>query len=84
MKLDAAERKKIPASEFGMPKEKKYPMPDRAHAANAKARASQAVNAGRMSKSTEEKIDRKANAVLGHGHNQIRNKSRHEEKLRHA
>jgi hypothetical protein len=83
--LDAAERKHIPASEFGMPKEKKYPMPDRAHAANAKSRASQAVNAGRMSKSTEDKIDRKANAVLGKNHKQVRgDSSKHEMKLRHS
>lgn len=40
-------------------------MPDKSHAGNAKARASQAVNAGRMSKSTEAKIDAKANRVLG-------------------
>jgi hypothetical protein len=42
-------------------------MPDRSHAANAKARASQQVNAGRMSKSTEAKIDAKADRVLGKG-----------------
>ena len=52
-------------STFGLPGERKYPMPDRSHAANAKARASQAVNAGRMSKSTEAKIDAKANRILG-------------------
>jgi len=40
-------------------------MPDKSHAANAKARASQAVNAGRMSKATEAKIDAKANRKLG-------------------
>jgi hypothetical protein len=40
-------------------------MPDKSHAGNAKARASQAVNAGRMARSTEAKIDAKANRVLG-------------------
>ena len=64
-KLKAAARKELPKSEFGEPGSRKYPMPDRSHAANAKARASQAVNAGRMSKSTEEKIDAKANGILG-------------------
>lgn len=64
-KLNAAARKKIPASEFGMPGERKYPMPDASHARNAKARASQAVNAGRMSKATESKIDAKADRKLG-------------------
>lgn len=63
-KLTAAARKKIPASQFAGP-DRSYPVPDASHAANAKARASQAVNAGRMSKAEEEKIDSKADAVLG-------------------
>lgn len=65
-KLTAAKRKKIPKSEFGMPGEKKYPMPDKNHARNAKARASQMVKKGKLSKSSEQKIDSKANKVLGH------------------
>jgi hypothetical protein len=68
-KLSSAARKRLPKSDFGLPGSKSYPMPDRAHAANAKARASQAVNAGRMSGSTEEKIDAKANRKLRQGHN---------------
>ena len=64
VKLTAKDRKKMPKSEFGLPAKKAYPMPDKSHAANAKARASQAVNEGRMSKSTKEKIDAKANKVL--------------------
>jgi hypothetical protein len=73
--LSAAARKKIPASKFGIPgkagtaaakaKSGNYPMPDRSHAANAKARASQAVKAGRMSSGTQAKINAKANKVLG-------------------
>lgn len=63
-KLKAATRNSLPASSFGLPGERKYPMPDKSHAANAKARASQAVNAGRMSKSTEAKIDAKADRKL--------------------
>ena len=63
--LKAAKRNKLPKSDFGEPGSRKYPMPDKSHAANAKARASQAVNAGRMSKATEEKIDAKANKKLG-------------------
>jgi len=39
----------------------------RAHARNAKARASQAAKAGRMSKAEEGKIDRKADAILKKG-----------------
>lgn len=63
-KLSTAQRKSMPKSEFAGP-DKSYPVNDRSHAANAKARASQAVNAGRMSSSTEAKIDAKANKVLG-------------------
>jgi hypothetical protein len=62
-KLNAAARKRLPASKFAGP-DKSYPVPDKSHAANAKARASQAVNAGRMSSSTKAKIDAKANKVL--------------------
>lgn len=64
-KLSTESRKKIPKSEFGLPGEKKYPMPDRAHAANAKARASQQVKAGNLSSSSKSKIDAKADKVLG-------------------
>lgn len=63
-KLTTKTRNKLPLTSFGLPGSRKYPMPDKAHAANAKARASQAVNAGRMSKSTEAKIDARANRKL--------------------
>ncbi len=63
-KLTAANRAKISSKEFGEPKERKYPMPDRAHAANAKARASQQEKAGRLSAGEKAKIDRKADAKL--------------------
>lgn len=63
-KLTTKARNKLPLTSFGLPGKRAYPMPDKAHAANAKARASQAVNAGRMSKSTEAKIDAKANRRL--------------------
>lgn len=63
--LSSAKRDNLPKSDFGEPGSRKYPMPDKSHAANAKARASQAVNAGRMSKSTEAKIDAKADKVIG-------------------
>ena len=63
--LTTKARKALPKSTFGLPGKRAYPMPDRAHAANAKARATQAVKAGRMSKSTAAKIDAKANNLLG-------------------
>ena len=64
-KLTTKARKAIPKSEYGMPGEKKYPMPDRSHAANAKARASQMEKAGKLSSSSKAKIDAKANKILG-------------------
>lgn len=64
-KLKAASRNKLSKSEFGMPGERKYPMPDASHAANAKARASQMESEGKLSESSKEKIDAKANKVLG-------------------
>ncbi len=63
-KLSTKARNKLPKSDFGLPKERKFPMNNRSHAANAKARASQMVNKGKLSKSAEEKIDAKANKVL--------------------
>ncbi|MGH7195007.1 MAG: hypothetical protein ACREJM_15955 [Candidatus Saccharimonadales bacterium] len=62
--MTAADRKKIPTEKFAGP-DRSYPVNDASHARNAKARASQAVNAGRMTHAEEEKIDRKADAVLG-------------------
>lgn len=64
-KLKAAQRNKLPASEFGEPAKRKYPMPDRAHAENAKARATQQVNKGKLSPATADKIRAKANRILG-------------------
>lgn len=63
--LTTKKRKALPKSEFAMPSERKYPVNDRAHAANAKARASQMEKKGKISESTKEKIDAKANRVLG-------------------
>lgn len=39
-KLTAAERKKLPASAFAMPKQRKFPIEDAAHAKDALGRAS--------------------------------------------
>lgn len=64
-KLNAAKRKHIPSSEFGLPGSRKYPMPDRAHAANAKARATQMVKRGKLSAASAAKIRAKANRKLG-------------------
>jgi hypothetical protein len=64
-KLTAKARKAVPKSKFGMPGSRKYPMPDRSHAANAKARATQMVKAGKLSAASKSKIDAKANRILG-------------------
>jgi hypothetical protein len=63
-KLTTAKKKAEPNSDFGLPKERKYPMPDAAHARNAKARASQEKNAGKLSAADKKKIDKKADKVL--------------------
>lgn len=63
--LKAKDRKKLPGSKFGLPSSKKYPMPDKVHAANAKARATQMVKKGKLSPASKSKIDAKANKILG-------------------
>ncbi len=63
-KLSTKSRNKLPKSDFGMPGERKFPMPDKSHAANAKARAQQQYDKGNISKSTLSKIDAKANKKL--------------------
>ena len=62
--LKTKTREKLPAKDFAEPGKRAYPIEDKPHARNAKARASQAVKAGRMSKAEEAKIDKKADAVL--------------------
>lgn len=64
-KLTTTARKKLPKADFAGPG-RSFPVPDKSHAVAAKARATQAVNAGRMSKSTAARIDAKANKKL-HG-----------------
>lgn len=58
-KLTAETRSKIPTSKFAGPG-RSYPIEDKAHAANAKARAAQFA-----SPALKAKIDAKANKVLG-------------------
>lgn len=66
-KLNAAKRNKIPKKEFGLPGERKYPMEDKSHARNAKARASEMENKGKLSAASKAKIDAKADRVLNKG-----------------
>ena len=64
-KLTSAKKNTEPKKEFGLPEERKYPMPDKSHARNAKARASQMEHQGKLSAADKKKIDAKADRVLG-------------------
>ena len=63
--LTTKARKHMKPSTFGLPGDKSYPMPDKSHAANAKARATQMVAKGKLSPADAAKIRHKANHVLG-------------------
>jgi len=63
-KLTASKKNAEASKEFGLPKERKYPMPDASHARNAKARASQMEHQGKLSAADKKKIDAKADKVL--------------------
>ena len=72
--LSARKRASMPSKDFGLPekarttKQKKesgnYPMPDKAHARNAKARAEQQYERGNLTEEELERIDRKADRKL--------------------
>lgn len=64
-KLTASKKNGEPKQEFGLPEQRKYPMPDASHARNAKARASQMEHQGKLSAADKKKIDAKADKVLG-------------------
>lgn len=63
-KLTTKERKDLKPSQFAGP-DKSYPIPDKAHAANAKARAKDALDAGHISEATYKHIVRMADEKLG-------------------
>ena len=75
--LSPKKREKLPAKDFGLPEKAKtpkakkesgnYPMPDAAHAKNAKSRAAQQRKAGNLSKAEAERVERKADRVMGKG-----------------
>jgi hypothetical protein len=62
-KLTTTRRNALPTSKFAG-SGRTYPIPDAAHASNAKARATQAVKAGRMSPAAAARIRAKANKKL--------------------
>ena len=63
-RLKTSTENNLPKSDFGLPEERKYPMPDRRHAANAKARATQQEERGTLSPAQKQKIDHKADIIL--------------------
>jgi len=62
--LNAKKRDALKDSTFGLPEERAYPMPDKSHARNAKARASQQKDEGNLTATEKKKIDRKADKIL--------------------
>ena len=65
-KLTTKARNALPADKFAGPN-RSYPIPNKSHAANAKARATQEVAAGKLNAHTAAKIKAKANQVLYKG-----------------
>lgn len=63
-KITTKQRNKLPDAVFAGPG-RSYPITDKSHAANAKARATQMEEAGKLSPGAKAKIDAKANKVLG-------------------
>lgn len=63
-KLTTKRRKELPKKDFAGPG-KSYPVEDKAHARAAKARASEMEHKGKIGESTKERIDARANKVLG-------------------
>lgn len=67
-------REDLPGKDFGLPEKARTnkaeeqsgndPMPDKAHARNARSRAAQQREAGNLTKAEEERIDRKADKIL--------------------
>ena len=72
--MTAKKRASTKTKDFGLPEKARttdqkkesgnYPMPDKAHARNAKARAQQQYDKGNLSKDELERIDRKADRKL--------------------
>lgn len=63
--LTAKSRNKLPDSKFGLPEEGKYPMPDAAHAADAKGRVTQQLAKGNITPEDAAKVRHHADVVLG-------------------
>lgn len=58
-------RNKMASPMFGLPTQRKYPMPDANHARNALARVAEEYNKGKVSASQAAQVRAKAHRVLG-------------------
>ena len=63
-RITAKKRRSLPKSSFGIPSKRKYPTDTRKRAANAKARSTQMMKKGKISKATRDRIHAKANRRL--------------------
>ena len=79
-KLTTKKRDDLPKKDFGEPGKKAYPMPDKAHARDAKARASEEENKGKLSPGEKAKIDAKADKMLGESKGKPKEKKKVDEK----
>lgn len=63
--LSTKTRNREKGSTFGLPDQRKYPMPDKGHAGNAKARVSQMLAKGKITPADAAKVRHKADVILG-------------------
>jgi hypothetical protein len=63
-KLTSAARNKIPTKKFGDPQDRKYPIENRSHAIDAKARAKEMLDAGRLTQAKYNEIISRADRGL--------------------
>lgn len=64
-KLTAKKRNALKASTFGLPSQRKYPMPNKGHAVLAKAYAKKNLANGKLTEAQYNEIVTKANRKLG-------------------
>ena len=64
-KLKAATRNRLPSSEFGLPKQRKYPMEDRVHQIKVEQFATKEENKGKLRPAQAARIRAKAKRLLG-------------------
>ena len=63
--LTTKARKHLKPSTFGLPGKKAYPVPDKAHAADAKGRVTQQLAKGNVTPAEAAEVRHKADVILG-------------------